>query len=198
MALKKEYRALLGNAVFFLMAVIYLIMASQINVINVFGVTVVSSATIPKILGVLLLILNGISLAQNLGEYRQIKAAMDSADKGTADVAQHQEQKSDDGQLDVDAALAEAEAMEAEAEVDTVSVVLSIVCMALFAALIQPIGFLLASFVYMVLQAMVLTLKSERRKKAVFIVVLSAVFTLAVYLIFTKGLDLMLPQGILG
>ena len=47
MSLKKQRTQLLGNVIFLLVAVIYLILSSQITVINVFGVTVVSSATIP-------------------------------------------------------------------------------------------------------------------------------------------------------
>ena len=71
MSLKKQRTQLLGNVIFLLVAVIYLILASQITVINVFGVTVVSSATIPRILGVLLLILDIISLFQNLAELKK-------------------------------------------------------------------------------------------------------------------------------
>lgn len=73
MSLKKQRTQLLGNVIFLLVAVIYLILASQITVINVFGVTVVSSATIPRILGVLLLILDIISLFQNLAELKKSK-----------------------------------------------------------------------------------------------------------------------------
>jgi putative tricarboxylic transport membrane protein len=194
MALKKQQRLLIGNAVFFLVAAIYLVLSGQINVINVFGVTVVDSTTIPRVLGVMLLVLNAISLCQNLGEYKRIKNRQDKP----AEAVQETTQKAEDGQLDVEKELAEAEENEANAEVDKVSVILSIVCMALFAALINPLGFLLASFVYMVLQALVLTLKEERKKKFGFILVLSAVFAVAVYMIFTKGLGLMLPTGILG
>ena len=193
MSLKKQRTQLLGNVIFLLVAVIYLILSSQITVINVFGVTVVSSATIPRILGVLLLILDIISLFQNLAEFKQAKGAVkdplqEAGEKETVE----------NGELDVAQALAEAEALEEDADSDKMSIVLTIASLAVFSALIQPLGFLISSFIYMVLQSFVLTLKQERKKKAVFIIILSAVFSVAVYLIFTRGLGLMLPKGILG
>ena len=193
MSLKKQRTQLLGNVIFLLVAVIYLILASQITVINVFGVTVVSSATIPRILGVLLLILDIISLFQNLAGFKKAKGAVkdplqEAGEKETVE----------NGELDVAQALAEAEALEEDADSDKMSIVLTIVSLAVFSALIQPLGFLISSFIYMVLQSFILTLKEERKKKAVFIIILSAVFSVAVYLIFTRGLGLMLPKGILG
>ena len=193
MSLKKQRTQLLGNVIFLLVAVIYLILASQITVINVFGVTVVSSATIPRILGVLLLILDIISLFQNLAGFKKAKGAV-------KDPLQEVGEKEtvENGELDVAQALAEAEALEEDADSDKMSIVLTIVSLAVFSALIQPLGFLISSFIYMVLQSFILTLKEERKKKAVFIIILSAVFSVAVYLIFTRGLGLMLPKGILG
>lgn len=191
MSLKKQRTQLLGNVVFLVLAVIYLILASQITVINVFGVTVVSSATIPRILGVLLLLLDMISLFQNLSEFKKVKLETEDPFKAV-------EEKHESGELDVAQALAEAEALEEDAESDKVSIILTIASLAVFSALIQPLGFLISSFIYMVLQSFVLTLKEERKKKAVFIIILSAVFSVAVYLIFTRGLGLMLPKGILG
>ena len=193
MSLKKQRTQLLGNVIFLLVAVIYLILASQITVINVFGVTVVSSATIPRILGVLLLILDIISLFQNLEELKKAKGAVkdplqEAGEKETVE----------NGELDVAQALAEAEALEEDADSDKMSIVLTIASLAVFSALIQPLGFLISSFIYMVLQSFILTLKEERKKKTVFIIILSAVFSVAVYLIFTRGLGLMLPKGILG
>ena len=193
MSLKKQRTQLLGNVIFLLVAVIYLILASQITVINVFGVTVVSPATIPRILGVLLLILDIISLFQNLEELKKAKGAVkdplqEAGEKETVE----------NGELDVAQALAEAEALEEDADSDKMSIVLTIASLAVFSALIQPLGFLISSFIYMVLQSFILTLKEERKKKTVFIIILSAVFSVAVYLIFTRGLGLMLPKGILG
>ena len=193
MSLKKQRTQLLGNVIFLLVAVIYLILASKITVINVFGVTVVSSATIPRILGVLLLILDIISLFQNLAEFKKAKGAVKDPLQKVGE-----KETVENGELDVAQALAEAEALEDDAESDKVSIILTIASLAVFSALIQPLGFLISSFIYMVLQSFVLTLKQERKKKAVFIIILSAVFSVAVYLIFTRGLGLMLPKGFLG
>lgn len=193
MSLKKQYTQLLGNVIFLLVAVVYLVLASQITVINVFGVTVVSSATIPRILGVLFLLLDVISLFQNLSEFKKAKRAAEDPFKAVAE-----KEKVENGELDVAKALAEAEALEEDADSDKMSIVLTIASLAVFSALIEPLGFLISSFIYMILQSFILTLKEERKKKAVFIIILSAVFSVAVYLIFTRGLGLMLPKGILG
>ena len=71
----------------------------------------------------------------------------------------------ENGELDVAQALAEAEALEEDADSDKMSIVLTIVSLAVFSALIQPLGFLISSFIYMVLQSFILTLKEERKKK---------------------------------
>lgn len=193
MSLKKQRTQLLGNVIFLLVAVVYLILVSQITVINVFGVTVVSSATIPRILGVLLLILDIISLFQNLAGFKKAKGAVKDPLQEVGE-----KETAENGELDVAQALAEAEALEEDADSDKMSIVLTIASLAVFSALIQPLGFLISSFIYMVLQSFILTLKEERKKKTVFIIILSAVFSVAVYLIFTRGLGLMLPKGILG
>lgn len=189
MTAKKQVCA---SIVFILLSIFYLACTVSIKVVNIFGVTVVSSATIPRILGVILLVLSCIQCFSSLKEYK--------AEKTTKVPEQVPEQVSakTDGQLDVQAALAEAEANEENAEVDVLSIIETIGCLALFALTMQPLGFMLSAFIYMVLQMTVLTKKAERKKKIIFIIILSAVLSAAIYYLFTKGLSLMLPAGILG
>lgn len=179
-------------ATFIALAIIYLVCTAFIPVVNVFGVTVVSSATIPRILGVMLLFLSSIQCIKSIGEYKAEKKAAGHVEEEQILTAEQE------GKLDVKAALAEAEANEENAETDVISIVETIACLAIFALLMKPLGFLISAFLYMVLQMTVLTKRAERKKKFIFIVILSAVISAAVYYLFTKGLSLMLPAGILG
>lgn len=76
--------------------------------------------------------------------------------------------------------------------------VLSVVLLSLYIALYQRLGFVLASIGYLVLQSLLLTPADRRRKWTLFIVVLSIVLTIAIYVVFSRYLTLILPAGILG
>ncbi len=186
-----EKKQIWASMVFILFSILYLVCTVSIKVVNVFGVTVVSSATIPRILGVLLLGLSGIQCCKSWQDYKAIKNSHESADtSGETD-----ERK---GNLDVQAALAEAEANEANTEVDRISILQTIGCLILFALTMRGLGFMMSAFIYMVLQMTVLTRRAERRKKLLFIIIFSAVLSASVYYLFTRGLSLMLPAGIFG
>lgn len=189
MTQKKEIYA---DAVFILFSVLYLVCTGWIKVVNVFGVTVVSSATIPRILGVLLLGLSSIQCYKNWKEYRQERNEVQAPERASEAPVESS------GSLDVQAALAEAEANEENAEVDRISILQTMGCLILFALTMKGLGFMLSAFIYMVLQMTVLTKKAERRKKLLFIIMLSAVLSAAIYYLFTWGLNLVLPAGILS
>mgnify|MGYP001093280984 CR=1 FL=1 len=189
MAQKKQICA---SGVFILFSIFYLVCTASIKVVNVFGVTVVSSATIPRILGVLLLGLSSIQCWKSWQDYRKEKNDIQGCEHtdGRPNAAE--------GNLDVQAALAEAEANEEKAEVDRTSILQTVGCLVLFVLTMGGLGFMLSAFSYMVLQMTVLTKKEERKKKLLFIVILSAGLSASIYYLFTRGLSLMLPAGILG
>ena len=193
---KKTGTALIGNLVFVAVSVLYLVFAFQIRIVNIFGGTVVDSSTIPKILGVLLLVLSILSLLQSIMEMK--KEMTETKEPVPESVTEEAEKLIESGELDINKALEEAQALEEEGSKDFTSILLTVGCLAVFAGLINPLGFLIASFIYMFLQVLVLTKKEERKKKLIRIIVFSLIFSAAAYFIFTKGLGLMLPTGILG
>lgn len=109
------------------------------------------------------MILDIISLFQNLAELKKAKGAVkdplqEAGEKETVE----------NGELDVAQALAEAEALEEDADSDKMSIVLTIASLAVFSALIQPLGFLISSFIYMVLQSFILTKRRTEEKDSIY------------------------------
>ena len=80
----------------------------------------------------------------------------------------------------------------------TVSMLETLALIALYLFTLKPVGFLLSTFVYLILQMFVLAPREKRGKKDIALYVfISAVTALAVYLVFVKVFYLMLPAGIL-
>ena len=80
-------------------------------------------------------------------------------------------------------------------EKDYKSVILTTAWSLLYVVLLNPLGFVLSSVIYMVAQMMVLCPKDEQ--KPVMFVIISVVAAVAIYYIFRNTLNLMLPAGIL-
>lgn len=80
----------------------------------------------------------------------------------------------------------------------TVSMLETLGLIALYIFALKPVGFMIATFVYLVVQMYVLAPKEKRtRRNAAVFVGVSLITSLAVYFIFTKVFYLMLPAGIL-
>lgn len=189
MSKKKQIGACI---VFIAVAIFYLVASRQIEVVNRFGVSVVSSVTIPRILGTALLVLSMILLLKTAFLNKR------SAAKSVEKVSQSGAVTGSDGQLDIAKSLEEAENNENSAKIDYVSILMTLASLILFTILLPNLGFIISAFIYMVLQVTILTKKEMRIKKLPFTVVFSVVFSLGVYFLFTKALSLMLPAGILG
>ena len=74
-----------------------------------------------------------------------------------------------------------------------IRILATIAILAVYIALLRQVGFLIMTMVYMFLQTLVLTPKEKR--SILFIAILSVVFSFAVYLMFVRGFQLMLPRG---
>ena len=77
-----------------------------------------------------------------------------------------------------------------------IRVLLTILCLAVYCALLRRVGFLIMSVLYVFCQILILTPKDMRNYKVTAII--SIVFPIVVYAIFLYGFKLMLPQGILN
>ena len=64
---------------------------------------------------------------------------------------------------------------------------------------LEPVGFMISTFVYLVVQMLVLADDGHRRKKdPILFIIISAIVAVGVYMLFTRAFYLMLPRGILG
>jgi len=93
------------------------------------------------------------------------------------------------------AATAEDDNEEKETPSDYKKVILTFVSIVLYALLFEKIGFLLATFLYIVSQAALLAPNGTKRNYALYVVV-AVVFSVLIYFVFTRVFWIMLPTGI--
>ncbi len=80
----------------------------------------------------------------------------------------------------------------------TISMLETLGLTAIYIFCLKPVGFVISTFVYLVLQMIVLTPKEKRQlKRIILFVVISAVCSVVIYLVFVKVFYLMLPAGLL-
>lgn len=72
----------------------------------------------------------------------------------------------------------------------------TLVLIALYIVCMRPLGFILATFLYLCAQLFLFV--SPRKRRTAFILLLSAVFSASVYFLFKYAFSVMLPAGILG
>jgi putative tricarboxylic transport membrane protein len=72
----------------------------------------------------------------------------------------------------------------------------SLILIGIYIALMKPLGFILSSFLYSAVQ--IYLFAPEGKRRPLFIIILSAVFSVAMYLLFMQGFSILLPPGILG
>lgn len=78
-------------------------------------------------------------------------------------------------------------------------VILSIILVLIYVVVMQPVGFIVSTLVYLILQMLVLAPEDKRSKKDIIVlVIISIVFTLAVYFLFRYGFKILMPTGILA
>lgn len=84
-------------------------------------------------------------------------------------------------------------------ESDYKRVILSLILSLLYVYLLQPIGFLICTLVYLFAQIFVLAPDARRTKKDLALyLIIDVVFTIVVYFLFRYGFTIVLPAGILS
>ncbi|ABR75201.1 conserved hypothetical protein [Actinobacillus succinogenes 130Z] len=159
----------LAVSIFFaVLAISYLYHAQSISVFSPFGQQGPDSKTIPNIIGGLMLFLSVVLFITTLSNWRKTKS------------------------LETPALTAE------QTKKFPIKLVLSLALLSLYIACYQDAGFIVSSITYLILQSIVLLPAEKRKKWILFIIVLSIVFTVSIYYVFSKYLTLFLPVGILG
>lgn len=162
---------LFSGIVLSLFAVWYFIKATQIKIMKMLAATFLNASSIPKLWGVLLLILGVILIVRGALAMKSAKAA---------------------GYVPEKRSFADSAKLFWK---NNVAVVEMFVVLLVYIALIQPVGFLIPTIVFLFLEFNILTRKEER--KWALNAVLAVVIGLAIYALFKYGFNMPLPQGIL-
>ncbi|MGM9605013.1 MAG: tripartite tricarboxylate transporter TctB family protein, partial [Faecousia sp.] len=149
----------------------YLVMATQIRIMKMLAATWLNASSIPKLWGVLLLILGVILIVRGLGKMKGAKAAGYQPPKVSAKEAA----KGFFG--------------------NNLAVVEMFVVLLAYIFLMQPVGFLIPTVVFLFLEFNILSRREER--KYVLNAILAVVIGVAIYSLFKYGFNMPLPQGIL-
>ncbi|HUX14209.1 MAG TPA: tripartite tricarboxylate transporter TctB family protein [Spirochaetia bacterium] len=72
----------------------------------------------------------------------------------------------------------------------------TIILLTIYGALLEPVGFLITTTLYLFIQFIVLA--GNKKKNFVLLGLISVATSVAIYALFVYGFDLMLPAGILG
>lgn len=92
--------------------------------------------------------------------------------------------------------VAEVNASEIES-CDYKRVLLSALLVLVYVFILQPIGFIVSTLVYLPLQMLVLSPDDQRGKKQIIqLVVIDVIFTMVVFFLFRYGFKIILPEGI--
>ena len=142
-------------------AIAYLIGAAMIKIPKMLSASLLNASSVPKLWGVLLLILGIVLIVRGLRVMKAEKAA--DAAKGFW--------------------------------TDNRAVVEMFVVLLVYIALIQPVGFLISTFLFLFAEFNILTYKEDR--KLGFSVVFALVCAVGIYAMFKYGFKMPLPQGIL-
>ena len=158
-----------------LVALFYLIItvvyAVQIPSIKITSISPIDSAFLPIILSAGMGILTVCQIYQAIKKQKKMaQAAAENAD-------------------------ADAETVDAEDAPDYGRAMMTLAASLLYVALLNPLGFVISSIVYLELQMCIMSPKDKR--KPVKFLIISIITVLVIYFIFHNLLRLMLPNGIL-
>ncbi|MDD3998149.1 MAG: tripartite tricarboxylate transporter TctB family protein [Sphaerochaetaceae bacterium] len=165
----KKHKTLLAAAGLFVLAVAYLIGANNIKIYKGMGASSVGSAFYPRMLGWLLV---GLTLVQIIGHVRKLTVQKKQM------------------------CTTQPETTESEKETNYLAIGAVIAITAVYVALLEIIGFLIMSALY--LFALILIMAPKKMRRIWMAAIIAVVTSIAVYFIFVKGFTLVLPRGILG
>lgn len=154
-----RYKELIGGTCFFIFAAVYFIMALSIPKFND---GFVSSDFMPKLYGVLLMILSVIQVLQGVSRVKkEPRETKETEKKSGIPMAPE--------------------------------VLLTFLFLILYVVILKPLGFLIATILFLL--AMITMFTPKESRSFLRTVLISVIFSVVVYLIFVKGLSLTLPEG---
>ena len=168
----KKYSDIISGVILFMLAAVYFVMAFGIKQFNAGQPGIITSDFLPKIYGMAVMALSAILIFRGV---RDLK-------KETAPAAEEEE--------------AEARRWKLPVEPE---ILLTFLFLVLYVGLLESVGFIIMSILFVMGIAYVLLPYEKRTKKMYLIVFVSGtVFTVAIAMIFVHGFSLTLPMGIFG
>ncbi len=168
--MKAKYKMnMLAGGGLFIFGLVYFILSWQIDNFKGLGAPPVDAKFVPRLWGGMLMVLSLIVFVRGLLEYLRLKK---------------------EGKLPQKEGNAAARIMDAR------EVILTFLCLLIYIALLQPVGFIIMSALYIFAEAMILTPPGKR--KPLIAAVVAVVAAVLVDFAFVNLLHVLLPAGILG
>lgn len=164
---------------FIALSLIYMLGTSQIVSFTPFGNRGLDSKSIPQMLGILMLVLASMQIAVTVQQNKR-----EIADPCKNSFAEEEKE--------------EKRAAQGIIKRINPTVTGCIALLLLYVVVYSRLGFILSTVGYLVFSIALLTPADKRKKMLLFIVPFAILFTLAVYMLFTRYLTLFLPSGVLG
>ena len=180
-----QNKELLVGVIFLVVGIAYFALAFTIPIYDAYGgSSVVDSAFVPKVIGVLLIVLSVLQLVFASRASKNIPPAEPAAKSAEA--------AEEDGEFKVE----DWDDDAANRNADTKALIAIFAILIVYMALMSTLGFMISSAMFLFATMMLLTPKQKRKLPV--IIILSVVVAVGVYYLFVYGLDMVLPAGILG
>ena len=180
-----QNKELLVGVIFLVVGIVYFALAFTIPIYDAYGgSSVVDSAFVPKVIGVLLIVLSVLQLVFVSRASKNIPPAEPAAKSAEA--------AEEDGEFKVE----DWDDDAANRNADTKALIAIFAILIVYMALMSTLGFMISSALFLFATMMLLTPKQKRKLPV--IIILSVVVAVGVYYLFVYGLDMVLPAGILG
>lgn len=180
-----QNKELLVGVIFLVVGIAYFALAFTIPIYDAYGgSSVVDSAFVPKVIGVLLIVLSVLQLVFASRASKNIPPAEPTAKSAEA--------AEEDGEFKVE----DWDDDAANRNADTKALIAIFAILIVYMALMSTLGFMISSALFLFATMMLLTPKQKRKLPV--IIILSVVVAVGVYYLFVYGLDMVLPAGILG
>ena len=177
------------SSVFFIvLAVAYYFQTYNIRSYKSFDVTVLTSASIPRVLAVILLVLSIIQIVSCLKVKERKENIIGNSEEGTL-------KKEETAELDIEKELKIAQKNEENEKYDIKDIIFTVIFLIVYLLMMDSLGFVISTFLYMVAQITLMTKRAERKKKILFFIVLSAISSFLIFYLFNDVLGMILPIG---
>lgn len=178
-------KEVLSSIFFAVLSIVYSCGTFSIRGYNAFGVTVLTSASVPRALAVILFLLSCLHCYASLRVRKEDEVASSSNDEVHG--------------VNIKKELEQAEKNESDTgNVCTTDVVLTVVFLILYIVGLANLGFIISTIFYIFMQSELMTKKTDRKRSIPWCVVLSIIVTITIYYLFNNLLALMLPVGPFG